>query len=132
MLLADLDILARTVWGESRSEEFLGQVSVAHVVLNRVKSKHRRETTISGAATEPYQFSCWLENDPNREKLFSVNLSDHTFRLAYKAALSAIDGQDPTHGATHYHTISIAKPPWAKNKTPIVTIGNHMFYTGIR
>ena len=37
---------------------------------------------------------------------------------------------DRTKGSTHYHTVAV-KPPWAKYKEPIITIGNHLFYKGI-
>ena len=34
MTHSDLDILARTIWGEARGEHFEGKVAAGHVVLN--------------------------------------------------------------------------------------------------
>lgn len=130
ILPADLDILARTIWGEARSEPFEAQVAIGHVVMNRVVASHRKETTIAGVATEPFQFSCWNPSDPNRAKLTSVDLGTRTFRRAYAAALAAMDGEDMTGGATHYHTTQIM-PEWAKGVTPTIQLGNHLFYAGI-
>lgn len=138
ILTADLEILARTVWGEARSEPFEGKVAVAAVVINRVEARHRRETTIAGAATEPFQFSCWNPRDPNSVILRQITLDDKYFRESYKAALTALDGEDPTNGATHYHTIQQPKwattwpPNWAIGEQPSAVIGDHAFYRGIR
>ena len=138
ILPADLEILARTVWGEARSESFEGKVAVAAVVLNRVESKHRSETTVAGAATEPYQFSCWNPNDPNSVILRQITLDDEHFRESYIAALTAMNGEDPTNGATHYHTVKKPRwarswpPRWAVGKTPSAILGDHVFYSGIR
>lgn len=130
ILPADLDILARTVWGEARGEPYDGQIAVAQVVLHRVASQHRRETTIAGAATEPYQFSCWLPSDPNRVQLMTITLGDRTFRVAYRAAIEAVDAADLVEGATHYHTHEVL-PAWARGREPVAIIGRHRFYAGI-
>lgn len=138
ILTSDVDVLARTVWGEARGESQEAKIAVAAVVLNRVKQSHRRETTIMGAATEPFQFSCWNNSDPNRDKIYAVTLEDSSFRDSYRAALSALDGRDPTYGATHYHTIQKPKwaetwpPNWAKGHEPVAQIGDHLFYAGVR
>lgn len=134
MTHSDLDILARTIWGEARGEHFEGKVAVGHVVLNRAKAQHRRETTIAGVATEPFQFSCWNPDDPNRNKLEEVSLNDRFFRASLKAALIAIEeqerGEDPTGGATHYHTTQVS-PVWSAGKAPSAKIGSHLFYADI-
>lgn len=134
MITSDVDILARTVYGEARGEDFIGRRAVAHVVLNRVAAKHRSESRIAGAATEPWQFSCWNPNDPNVRRLELVTLDDAIFRQCWIAALYAIEehnnGVDPTAGALHYHTVSV-DPHWAEGKTPCAAIGAHLFYNDI-
>jgi len=60
-----------------------------------------------------------------------VNVADPMYRDCMRAVLEACDGPDPTSGATHYHTTAIA-PYWAEGHTPVVTIGNHAFYVGIK
>lgn len=37
---SDLNLLSRLVYGEARGEQYIGQVAVAAVVLNRVKSSN--------------------------------------------------------------------------------------------
>ena len=131
MLAADLDILARTIWGEARGEGLDGMRAVGHVMINRARGQHRHETTIVGVCTEPYQFSCWNRSDPNRKQLEALTLDNHIFRLAYRAALEAYDAiDDPTKGATHYHVDHI-KPAWSEGHQPTAHIGRHLFYAGI-
>ena len=132
---SDVDIAARTVWGEARSESYEGMKAVAHVLWNRYYARHRKENTLAGIATEPYQFSCWLDSDPNRAKLHQVTMSDPKFRLAWRAVLEAHEenqtGDDPTSGAQHYKTAK-ARPKWALGHEPVAVIGRHQFYAGIR
>ena len=52
---------------------------------------------------------------------------------AYKQALTIAHGvyydnlDDFVEGATHYHAVYVL-PEWAESKTPVVQIGQHMFY----
>ena len=134
LLLADLEIGALTIRAEARGETLEGQVAVAHVIINRVKARHRRESTISGVCLEPLQFSAWNLDDPNRAKMGETPWSDDTLLLALAALLRAIDedrrGIDPTEGALHYHTKN-ARPRWSRGIKPTVVIGHHQFYAGI-
>ena len=130
---SDLDTAARTVWGEARGEDYEGQVAVAHVLLNRVKARHRREHTLSGVCLEPFQFSTWNENDPNRDKLMRLGPHDRAYMVAYRAVLDAVLDleDDQTLGATHYHALGVS-PNWAVGEEPSAVIGRHLFYVGIR
>ena len=134
ILFADLEYLARTVYGEARGESDDGKVAVACVILNRVNGHHRRETRIAGVATEPMQFSCWNENDPNLKTILSVDLSDPVFMDCVRASIEAIDrisvDDDPTFGSEHYHTAGVS-PHWSEGVEPVVTIGNHLFFDNI-
>lgn len=134
MLAADLDILARTAWGEARSQGVEGMIYVCLAILNRWRTRHRREHTIAGVCTEPWQFSCWNPDDPNREKLLSVGLSDAYFRGAYIAALSAFEmlegGEDPTKGSDHYQVIG-TDAKWSRGKAPAFVHGDHEFFNDI-
>ena len=130
----EVDVLARTLWGEARGEGAEGMKAVACVVLNRVKVAKRRGSFWWGndliqVCQKPYQFSCWNRSDPNFQKLQNVNDSNTDFviakGIARRAVLSALS--DITSGATHYHAKGIL-PYWAKHEEPVVTIGNHIFY----
>lgn len=129
----DLDIAARTVWGEARGESWSGKLAVAWVLKNRAEdSRKRYGQGLAGVCQKPWQFSCWNENDPNRAKLLSIGGTNVVFQECMAAALWAIVGTepDPSKGAMHYQVIG-TNAPWSHGKTPIVTIGHHQFYVGI-
>ncbi len=132
----DIDILARTIWGEARGEGIEGMRAVACVILNRVKKAKKRGgdfwwgNNIQSVCLRPWQFSCWNKNDPNRDKLLRLTDEDPYFFQALKIAKEMIlkgEGYDITKGSDHYHTIYI-KPFWTKGMTPICQIGHHLFY----
>lgn len=130
----DIDILARTVWGEARGEDLNGKIAVAHVPFNRMEYRHwSAGETIADTCQRRAQFSCWLPRDPNRPLLDDVTLDDEAFQECMFAALAVALGYegDPTGGATHYHTKSV-HPHWAEGQTPCAEIGNHRFYRNIK
>ena len=127
---SDLFTLARTVYGEARGEGERGRAAVAHVVLNRFRSdKWFSADTIEAVCRKPFQFSCWNKVDPNRCQIENANLDDPTFLRCFEIAVGALTGRlsDPTAGSTHYHHIR-ARPKWAARKSPVRTIGRHVFY----
>ena len=128
----DLDVLARTIFGEARGELLGGKIAVAHVVLNRVAAKRWFGRTIKEVCLKPYQFSCWNENDPNRNLLLRVEYRDPTFRSCWEVAAAVIDGRYPdvTLGSCHYHTTSV-RPDWAEDKLPVIQVGGHLFFQNI-
>lgn len=130
----DIDILARTLWGEARSEGRAGMQAVANVVMNRYRQrKSRFGMTVREVCLKPAQFSAWNRNDPNRPLMQAVGLSDARFRLAYEIAQLAVTGKLPdiTHGSDHYYAITIRAPSWAAGQTPVTVIGAHKFYNNI-
>ena len=52
----DVDLLARCVWLEARGEPYEGQVAVAEVILNRVRSKNYPDT-VEGVIWDGGQFA---------------------------------------------------------------------------
>ena len=137
MILSDIDILARTVFGEARGESIEGKKAVARVILNRFAAKYMGDT-ITGVCLRPWQFSCWNENDPNSKVIKDITLASPSFRVCVRAALDAVDDHfsgkpDPTHGSKHYFVKEMARPPsWAKNHTPVAVIGSHVFFNDIK
>lgn len=128
----DIDILARTIYGEARGECHEGQLAVGLVILNRyVSKKWFAGKTVADTCLKARQFSCWNAEDPNSEKI--KNLSDSELSK-YKAIasylLANMECIDITNGATHYHTKKI-NPVWARGKKPCAVIGNHIFYKNI-
>ena len=130
----EVDVLARTLWGEARGEGTAGMEAVASVVLNRVRVAQNRGkfwwgNNIIQVCQKPYQFSCWNRSDPNFRKLQAVDEADLYFATALRIARRAVIGklEDATGGATHYHASGVA-PYWDKSEKPTAVIGNHIFY----
>lgn len=135
----DIDILARTIWAEARSEFHLGRVAVGCVVRNRAQAVARGDASAKrfgkgydGVCRHPWQFSCWNDGDPNRAKLLAVDETDRDFAECKLIAAAVIDGRlpDVTFGSDHYCSIH-AKPTWATGQTPVGEIGRHRFFNDI-
>lgn len=138
VLLEDLLIAARTVYGEARGEPFAGQRAVAHVIINRTRRRTGdRDHSLAATALRWLQFSAWRERDPNRARIEGVTVDDARFRTALRAVLEALDEPDPTGGATHYHTKQAPAwaetwpPKWARGRSPVYEVGAHVFYADI-
>lgn len=132
----EIDILARTLWGEARGEGQKGLEAVAAVVINRVNYAKQQPlgnfwwgNSIIRVCQKPLQFSCWNSNDPSLQKLRIVKIDDPNFAMALRIARWAQAGAlpDPTNGADHYHALYVA-PKWASGQTPTAVIGRHVFY----
>jgi spore germination cell wall hydrolase CwlJ-like protein len=133
----DIDMLARTLWGEARGEGEAGMQAVAAVVLNRVATAQAHQgnywwgATIKRVCRAQAQFSCWNPGDPNRPKLLTVDDRDPEFRRALIIAADAAAGRlgDPTLGATSYKVASLPWPhSWGRPRLPLVRIGKHEFF----
>lgn len=112
----DLNIMANAVYGESRGEPFEGQVAVAAVILNRVKSPSF-PNTVSGVIFQPGAFTAvadgqiWLT--PNE--------------TAKKAVQQALNGWDPSGGCLYYFNPETATSKWIWTRPQVKTIGKHIF-----
>lgn len=130
-----LPTVARTVWGEARNQGFDGMLAVACVIANRSLASTWYGSTPEDVCTKRWQFSCWNEGDPNRQRMLSHLPGDsETMSLAIDAVLlaSRIAGtdHDPTNGATHFHTHYV-NPDWSQGKKPCATIGDHVFFNNV-
>lgn len=130
----EVDVMARTLWGEARGEGMAGMQAVACVILNRVEAARKLGgywwgNNVLQVCHKPYQFSCWNKQDANYQKLLSVNDEDMHFVTAKRTARRAMLGflKDETKGATHYHARNIM-PDWVKGRNPSAVIGRHIFY----
>jgi len=134
---SEVEVLARTLYGEARGEELAGIEAVASIILNRVAFAQTRGrywwgNDIKSVCLKPSQFSCWNKADPNRKKLLALSPRDPAYRLCKRIAKRAVAGDlpDQTEGATHYHTHAV-DPFWARGHVPCAEIGNHLFYRDI-
>ena len=66
----DLDILARTLYGEARGEYGTSGpaafIAIGNVIMNRFQRGGPYGKTITEVCLKARQFSCWNSNDPNR------------------------------------------------------------------
>jgi N-acetylmuramoyl-L-alanine amidase len=112
----DLNLLAKCVYAEARGEPYAGQVAIAAVVLNRVKSA-QFPNSISGVIYQPWAFTVVSDGQ--------INLTPD--QTAYKAAQDALNGWDPTYGSVFYYNPATATSEWIFSRPIITRIGNHVF-----
>lgn len=112
----NLNLLSRLVYGEARGEPYSGQVAVAAVVLNRVKSSSF-PNTVSGVIYQSGAFDVVSDGQ--------INMTPNA--TAKKAAQDAINGWDPSYGAIYYFNPSTATNKWIWSRPMTVKIGKHRF-----
>lgn len=124
------DILARTVWAEARGDGRRGMEAVACVILNRAAHPRWWGKDVLSVCRAPWQFSCWLPDDPNLPKLKSATGADPSFVTALAVADDALSGRlvDPTGGADSYFAIGTPEPEWAASAVHTCNIIGHAFY----
>lgn len=150
----DLDILAKTIYGEARGEGLLGMEAVACTVINRWRSGkwfNGYDTNNDGVesiaevcqqivpGSKWHQYSCWNLDNHGLEEMNGCNLYSAPFRECVTVALLVIansadsrwEGRDKSSAATHYYADYIATPKWAAGKKPCAIVGKHKFFTGI-
>lgn len=113
---SDLTLLARCVYGESRGEPYNGQVAVAAVVLNRVRSS-KFPNSIYGVIYQRGAFTAVSDGQ--------INLTPN--QSAYNAARDALNGWDPTGGCLYYYNPATATSSWIWSLTVHIKIGKHNF-----
>lgn len=121
-LEAEKTCIATAIYHEARGESLLGQIAVANVIVNRMKSQWF-PSTACGVVYQRKQFSWTLF--PSKLVPVADFRNAHIMKIAELAMLGRLI--DYTSGATHYHTTAV-KPYWKHTKTYTVTIGNHIFY----
>lgn len=112
----EMDILAKVIYSESRGEPYKGQVAVGAVVINRIQSSQFPDTIKevvfqNGAFTAVSDGQYWLT--PNE--------------TAYKAALDAVRGWDPTYNSIYYFNPDTATSAWIWSRPQNIKIGKHIF-----
>lgn len=112
----DLNLLSRLVYGEARGEPYTGQVAVAAVVLNRVRSSSF-PNSIAGVIYQKGAFDVVSDGQ--------INLTPNS--TAKKAAQDALNGWDPSYGAIYYFNPNTATNKWIWSRPMTITIGKHRF-----
>lgn len=128
VLIGDAEIVAQTLAMESASKPE-GMPYVAVTLYNRAL---RRGTSMSEEALRAKQYSCW-----NSSKWAKTWLSRH-----YKASVQAkaesglalgleMARNGMYKGMRHYHTFNTS-PYWAKGQKPVLILGGHKWYEGVK
>tara|TARA_R110002049_G_scaffold106885_1_gene254415 strand:+ start:188 stop:727 length:540 start_codon:yes stop_codon:yes gene_type:complete len=129
----EVDCLVEAIYFESRSEEFIGQLAVANVILERVRSPKFPDTVCTVVHDGQYYkgvpvkhrcaFSYWCDGKKEIMK------DKQALTMAKRVAHMALDGiiLEDVQGATYYHA-SYANPKWASQFELASRIGKHLFY----
>lgn len=112
----DIRLMANAVYGEARGEPYEGQVAVAAVILNRVKSPNFPDTP-SGVIFQPGAFTAVADGQ--------IWLTPND--TARRAVLDAINGWDPTGGCLYYFNPETATSKWIWTRPQVKKIGKHIF-----
>jgi len=132
----DVDILARTAYGENRGGGAIGMQSVINVIMNRAAQTTVEwwGTGVRGVCLKYLQFDCWLPTDPNFDIIMHVGMDDTLFVAAIGLAQEALNGTltDITSGSTYYVACNDPnKPNWAIQNTPVCIIAGQQFYNNV-
>jgi spore germination cell wall hydrolase CwlJ-like protein len=131
----EIECLAKNIYFEAALEPEKGQVAVAFVTINRVKSGFF-ENDICGVVKQKIngtcQFSWWCEERPKAIYASNVltngqNMLYNDIRnLAVHVYANYDKIEDPSKGALFYHA-DYVRPGW-RNMEHLTTIGRHIFY----
>lgn len=135
-MISALTCMALAIYFEARAEPLVGQLAVANVIMNRV-ADNRYPNEVCAVVTQgklgskptdivrrdqcQFSFYCDGRSDTPKDKeafRFAIDISSHILASVWL---------DPTDGSTHYHSIDV-HPSWAKAKTRVARIENHIFY----
>jgi len=143
--LDDKQIMGLTIYGEARGEPDEGKIAVGSVILERVDKKSWMGKSIQEVCLKPYQFSCYLPNDPNFPQLKNIaNDWDNQYNISqvlqncYGIASGLIDGSIPrtpeiaeAH-AYQYLTVALLNSPncpsWVKSMKEVCRVGAQVFF----
>jgi hypothetical protein len=117
--------LGQITEAEAGGESYEGKVAVAAVILNRMESPVWPNTIqdvifqiVKVDGTSYYQFSPVLDG-----RIYEVEATEETVR----AVQEAMQGKDPTGGATVFYNPAKTNNAWVKERPVTTTIGNHVF-----
>lgn len=113
---SDITLLARLVSAEAKGEPYRGQVAVAAVVLNRIKSSSF-PNSIPDVIYQSGAFSPVADGSIWKEPISS----------AYTATYEAINGTDPAYGALFFFNPAKTTNAYIWSRPQIIQIGRHIF-----
>lgn len=131
--------LYKNIYFEARNQSSLGQMAVAFVTLNRVKS-NKFPNTICKVVYQSYKdkYGNPIKNKCQFSWVCSGFINNVRNQKSWKLAqnIGSVvlnhyekNGYDPTEGSLWYYADYIKPPYWAKEKKFNVQIDNHKFYS---
>lgn len=133
----DIDVMARTVFGESDYRNKDDATAIALTIKNRSELTNW-PSSIARVCLQPWQFSCWNQSDPQRERIIAVTKDNKWFSECVKISKKVLGGKvdDVTNRSTHYFATYIGRPQWAKGKDPVYSVehksgSKHLFFNNI-
>jgi hypothetical protein len=125
----ELRCMATAIYFEARDEPVKGQIAVAQVIMNRIRSPFYPKT-VCGVVYQgernrhgcQFSFTCTGKNNFVREK--------PEWATSVKLAKQVIAGEvflDEVGYATHYHATYV-HPEWRHELDKVAQIGGHIFY----
>jgi spore germination cell wall hydrolase CwlJ-like protein len=123
-----LRCLALNVYHEARSEPEVGQLAVAAVTLNRVRSDAFPDSVCEvvkqgGEKRHRCQFSWWCDGKSDRPT--EAEAWKNAKHISRQVLLGL--AKDPTNEALYYHATYV-KPRWSQNMEQTARIDQHVFY----
>lgn len=120
--------LSEAIYYEARGENYQGQVAVAEVVMNRVRSKHYPNTVCGVVYQGSHrvtgcQFTFTCDGAIHRRP------RGRAWERAQQVATQVMLGyaRPVTMRATHYHTRAV-NPVWNSGLVETTRLGSHIFY----
>ncbi len=113
---SDIDLLVRVVSAEAKGEPYRGQVAVAAVVLNRLKSSSF-PNSIPDIIYEPRAF----------EPVANGTLWKEPVASARQAVNEALAGTDPSYGALFFFNPAKTSNAFVWSRPQTTQIGKHIF-----
>lgn len=141
--ISDQTALIATLLGECASEPVEGQIAVACVIRNRARHPRWWGRDVKSVCLAKAQFSCWWETNQNAARVYA--LADALHRKQDSTGPLSLVGQlhwiaagvmddmvlDNTRTSDHYLTRKLFEsdkcPAWARGRTPVRVIANHVF-----
>ena len=119
-LRPEVECMARTVYHEAANQALSGQLAVAQVIMNRVRSG-AFPRSVCGVVAQPGQFS--------QAPVTAAAETAKPWSAAVAIAIIAQEHRFPqiAPGALFFHAASM-RPAWSDEHERIAQIGDHIFY----
>lgn len=122
------DCLSQAIYYEARGESQRGQIAVAEVIMNRVRSGYY-PNSICGVVYQGSHRSTGCQFTFTCDGSLNQRPRGRAWDRAQRVATAVMSGytRPITQGATHYHTHAV-NPVWNSGLVETTTVESHVFY----